>query len=59
VVVFLQKRGKYERRCWAWVIYGDGRWRKVFIDQDGVSVTVAAGEEEPLEFVVAAGEGWE
>jgi hypothetical protein len=52
VVVYLQARGKYERRGCVWIIYGDGRWPKAFIDQDGVSVTVAAGEEEPLEFVV-------
>jgi hypothetical protein len=57
--VYLQKKGKHARRCWAWIIYVDGRWRKVFIDAEGVSVTVAAGEAEPLEFVVLEGEGWE
>jgi hypothetical protein len=59
VVVYIQRKGKYGRRCWAWVIYHDGRWRRVFIDQDGSSITVAAGEDEPLEFHVVEGEGWQ
>jgi hypothetical protein len=32
--------------------------RRVYIDQDGSSITVAAGEDEPLEFHVVEGEGW-
>jgi hypothetical protein len=59
VVVYLQRRGKYERRCWVWIIYHDGRWRRLFIDQDGTSVTLAAGEDEALEFDVVADQGWE
>jgi hypothetical protein len=34
VVVYIQRRGKDDRHCWAWLCYEDRRWRPVFISED-------------------------
>jgi hypothetical protein len=57
VVVYIQRRGKYDRRCWAWVCYGDRRWREVFISEAGWSWTQAG--EGAIDFTALAADGWD
>jgi hypothetical protein len=57
VVVYVQRRGKYDRRCWAWLCYADGRWRRVFISEAGWSVTQEG--EGDIDFTALAAEGWD
>lgn len=58
IMVYIQRNGRYRRRAWVWVYFFDGSRRKIFIDENGLTVTIKE-DEAATDFKVTQPPGWE